>query len=647
MCGIAGFLLQDRERPGRDWPAVATAMADRLSHRGPDAAGHWGDAAAGIHLVHRRLSIVDLSPAGAQPMASSCGRFVVSYNGEVYNAVELRRELEAAGRRFRGHSDTEAMVEGCAVWGVRATIERLIGMFAIAIWDRERQELHLVRDRLGIKPLYWGRSEGDFLFASELKALAAFPGWRAEIDPRAVGAYLRYGTVPAPQAIYRGMEKLRPGFMVTLRRDAEPKLAAYWTLADAVARARARPYFATLADSKAAVAAMIDDAVGRRMMADVPLGAFLSGGIDSSLVVATMQKLASRPVRTYSIGFTQAAYNEAPHAAEIARHLGTDHTELTMEESALIGIVPQVPGLYDEPFSDSSAIPTAALSRLTRDNVTVALSGDGGDELFGGYNRYLWAGRMERFWVLPGAVRRMLAGAAKLIPEATYDGLTGPIQKALGLQAAGHRVHKFADGFAANDAEAYYEMQTTFWRDLQPAGLSAADIARPPGLDTVPDLLDRAEERMQYCDMLTYMVDDILTKVDRASMAVALEVRVPLIDHRLVELSWQVPFAHKVMAGKTKAVLREILADHVPRALFERPKMGFGIPLDQWLRGPLRDWCGSLVADTDWTGELGLDGAAVGAYWKDFLNQGRASAYRLWVLLALAGWLNDTKGRGA
>ncbi len=555
MCGVAGVWDRRRRSAPAALAAMAEAMTGTLRHRGPDAGAVYSDAEAGLALGHRRLSIVDLSPAGAQPMVSSCGRFVVSYNGEIYNAAELRPELEAAGRRFRGHCDTEIIIEGAAVWGVAATIRRLIGMFVIVLWDRRERVLYLIRDRLGIKPLYWAESDGRLLFGSELKALRAADGWTPALDRGSLSAYMRFGYVPAPHTIYRGVRKLEPGVILTLRDTGAPEIAPFWSLAD-VARAGQSGRLALSEDEATdQLDALLRDAIGRRMVADVPLGAFLSGGIDSSTVVALMQAQSTRPVRSFSIGFHERGYDEAQHAAAVARHLGTDHTELYVSPEHAQAVIPNLATLYDEPFADASQIPTFLVSEMTRRHVTVALSGDGGDELFAGYTRYF---RSQTVWrmieAMPQAARGLAAAGLRAMSPALWNSLGAVIPQSVLPTQFGDKMHKLAGMLAGEpEASAFYRQVISLWVD--PAGV-VIDGIEPKGTyedvrikDLVPDFV----ERMQYIDTVTYLPDDILTKVDRASMAVSLEARVPLLDHRVVAFAWSLPPAMKGAGRRRQA----------------------------------------------------------------------------------------------
>lgn len=644
MCGIAGFLDTSRRRAGIDRRTAATAMAQALAHRGPDGSGVWTDAEAGIALAHRRLAIVDLSPAGHQPMASADGGLVVTYNGEIYNAPELRAELEAAGiGPFRGHSDTEVIVEGCRLWGVEATARRLIGMFAFAAWDRRARRLWLVRDRLGIKPLYHGRFGGLTVFGSELKALCAHPDVAPEIDPASTAAFMRYGTVPAPHSIYRDIWKLPPGHILEIdTADGAPAASRpFWSLADVAADGRARR-LDTLSDTEATdrLETLLADAVRRRMVADVPLGAFLSGGVDSSVVTALMQATSERPVRTFTIGFAEDGYDEARHARRVAEHLGTEHTEMTVSPTEARDVIPRLPRIYDEPFADASQIPTMLLSAVTRRHVTVALSGDGGDELFAGYTRHAVAPRLwDRLAPIPQPLRAAAGGMLRAVPPQAWDALFNRLPDRLRPFAAGDRLHKLAGLFPLPDRDAVYRALVSQWPD--PVGLcrgqaeAASPLDDPAGAGAPDDPL----ERMQFLDTLTYLPDDVLTKVDRASMAVGLEARVPILDHRVVEFAWRLPERFKLRDGRGKWLLREVLHRHVPREMMERPKQGFAVPLDSWLRGPLRDWAEDLLDPHRLREEGILDADTVRAAWAGHLSGRRNHQYRLWAVLMFEAWL--------
>ncbi|GAA0584737.1 asparagine synthase (glutamine-hydrolyzing) [Caenispirillum bisanense] len=643
MCGIAGLLTASSAEQSAALLARVEAMGRCLAHRGPDSGDAWIDAAGGIALAHRRLAIVDLSPTGHQPMVSADGRFVVSYNGEIYNAAELRAELEAAGAGpFRGHSDTEVLVQGCSFWGVEGTARRLIGMFAFAAWDRRERQLSLVRDRLGIKPLYWGKFGSVLLFGSELKALRAAGGWAPELDRESVTAYLRLAYVLAPRTIYKSVYKLLPGHILTVAPGGEPRIAAFWSLAQVVAKGKQEP-LNDLSDSEAIahLEELLSDAVRRRLVADVPVGAFLSGGVDSSTVAALMQRVSDRPVHTFTIGFENAAYDEAPYARAVAEHLGTDHTEVYVSSERARSIIPELPRYYDEPFADVSQIPTMLVSGVAREKVAVALSGDGGDELFAGYTRYAFASRLwSRLSWMPRPVRSRLAEALQAVPPGALQALFACLPTSIRPFAAGDRLHKLARVLDLPDVDALYRALVSQWQN--PAALTS--VNEPPGpLDdpvAVGAPVDRVE-RMQFLDMLTYLPDDVLTKVDRASMAVGLEARVPILDHRVVELAWRLPARFKLRNGNGKWLLRQVLYRHVPKSLIERPKQGFAVPLEDWLRGPLREWAEDLLDPALLAADGLIDPGPVRMAWTEHLSGRRNNQYRLWVVLMLQAWRRE------
>jgi asparagine synthase (glutamine-hydrolysing) len=613
-------------------------MADSLAYRGPDDHGVWADTDAGIALTHRRLSIIDLSPTGHQPMISADGRFVITYNGEIFNFLELRRELEARGIKFRGHSDTEVMLEAFTAYGVESTVKRLIGMFAIGVWDRHNRTLTLIRDRLGIKPLYWAKFGKLFLFGSELKALRACPGWTPNIDGSAVAAYMRHNCVPAPHTIYKGVSKLEPGTILTLPPDGEPRLERFWNARTVAQAGLADPLLIDDTELTDRLEELLHDAVRRRMVADVPVGVFLSGGIDSSTVTALMKAANCGPVRSYTIGFDLPGFDEAPHSAAVARHLGTDHTELTVTAKQALDVIPQLPDMYDEPFADSSQIPTHLVSAMTRRHVTVALSGDGGDELFGGYNRYqLTRGALRSLFLMPLPMRRTLARMLRALPADSWQRMSSALPERVRPRQTGDKLHKLAAVLCAENDTDLYRRLITHW---EPAQIMLSDVDQPGMLwdgqveREFPGLL----ERMQFLDLVTYLPDDILTKVDRASMAVALETRVPLLDHRVVEFAWRIPRHTLMRDGISKWPLRQVLYRHVPRDLVERPKTGFGVPLGEWLRGPLRNWAEDLLSEKRLR-EGGLFSvAAVREAWREHLSGRDNWKYLIWDVLMFEAW---------
>lgn len=619
-----------------------------MIRRGPDDAGAWHDGDAGIGLAHRRLAVLDLSPAGRQPMACHTGRYVLAFNGEIYNHQDLRRQL--GGLAWRGHSDTETLLAGFVAWGVRATLARCIGMFAFALWDRHERVLTLARDRMGEKPLYYGwQGSGDkacFLFGSDLAALKAHPAFAAAIDRGALALLMRHNYILAPHSIYQGIHKLPPGHIlaVSLGKRA-PQLASYWSLPEAAMAGVAAPLEGGAEQVADELEALLRSAIGQQMVADVPLGAFLSGGIDSSTVVALMQAQSSRPVKTFSIGFHEAGYDEAAHAKAVARHLGTEHTELYVTPQQALEVIPRLPGLYSEPFADASQIPTFLVSQLARQHVTVALSGDAGDELFGGYGRYFqasrWWQRIERF---PRAMRSSAAASIRMVPPGAWNALAYPLRPLLPASlrrgSIGDKLHKGAALLLARDVDALYRRLLTHW---EPQGLVIGAQEPTPGLDGLLPQLPGLNpiQRMMALDAITYLPDDILAKVDRAAMGVSLETRVPMLDHRVVELAWRIPQAMKLRGGVGKQVLRQVLYRHVPRELVERPKMGFGVPIDSWLRGPLRDWAEDLLDASRLRQEGFFNPAPIRRTWAEHLSGRRNWQYHLWDVLMFQAWLGQ------
>ena len=660
MCGITGL-----------WPVQITSplapivdnMAAALASRGPDAAGSWVDDKGGIALGHQRLSILDLSPAGHQPMHSACARYVLAFNGEIYNQVQLRAELESAGLApaWRGHSDTESLLAAIAVWGLEQTLHRCVGMFAIALWDRQACTLQLARDRFGEKPLYYGwagQGEGAaFVFASELKALKAYPGFAAPVCREALAQYLRFMYVPAPRSIYQSVFKLEPGCVLTV--DGSPPAAApsqplrpgqthgtvsvqrWWALADAVEEGAGNP-LVDEAEALRLLEQQLTESVSLQSLADVPLGAFLSGGVDSSVIVALMQKQAMRPVKTFTIGFDQAGFDESPHALAVARHLGTEHHAMRVTASMAQAVIPNLPAMYDEPFADSSQIPMHLVCKAARQQVTVALSGDAGDELFGGYNRYFWGPRLwRRLGRLPYPLRQALSSTVATLPAGGWDALARP----LGVVRPGEKLHKLARALrGVHDFDGLYRNLVSEWQD--PAALVLGEHGQPvqepksllddplPASGTEGDAL-----RMIYRDSMTYLPDDILCKVDRAAMAVSLETRVPFLDHRVVELAWRLPLHMKIRGNEGKWALRQVLYKYVPRELIERPKAGFAIPVGEWLRGPLRDWAEALLATERLKQEGYFQPEPIRRAWQQHLAGRFDWTARLWAVLMFQSWL--------
>ena len=641
MCGIAGFLDFDQRYSTDVQAAICRAMTDVLVHRGPDDQGQWGDVGAGIALGHRRLSILDLSALGHQPMTSASGRYVITYNGELYNFEVLRSQL--ADVRFRGESDTEVLLAAIERWGLEESLQRFDGMFAFALWDARDRALHLVRDRFGEKPLYYGLLDGALVFASEIKALRTFPTFRPEVDRGSIAQLLRYGYIPAPHSIYRAVRKLPPAtcLKISSRSDAVKAPQAYWSYEAAAQLAKGKPFRGSEEDAVEQLDGLLRRVVASRAVSDVPVGAFLSGGIDSSAIVALLQAGTGRTAHTFTIGFHEKSFNEADSAKRVAEHLRTEHTELYVSSEEARKVIPRLPSLYDEPFADASQIPTFLLSQLARQHVTVALSGDGGDELFGGYNRYTWA---ETIWRhvgrLPYRVRLMIARGIRLGRPAAFDALFRMLERTpagrFSVRNPGDKVQKIGELLHARDQnELYFHLAST-WKATDV--VVGAKEPRHPVLQTRPPALADFTERMMCADAVTYLPDDILVKVDRASMGVSLETRVPFLSDEVAAFAWSLPRAMKLRQGKGKWALRELLARYVPRELFERPKMGFGVPIDSWLRGPLREWSEALLDE----GRLRREGffapGPIREKWAEHLSGSRNWQYPLWHVLMFQSW---------
>ena len=636
MCGLTGFVDFVRGTAAETLRERAEAMSETLRHRGPDDGGVWVDADAGVAMGFRRLSIIDLTDHGHQPMVSSSGRYVIVFNGEVYNYRELRDELTPAGARFTGSSDTEVILEAIQAWGLEAAVRRFVGMFAIALWDRKERALHLVRDRIGVKPLYWGRQGNLLLFGSELKALRAHPNWTPEIDRGALAAYFRHAYIPAPFSIYRGIGKLIPGTIISIGPDGMDSTTTYWSLAAVSEAGGADPLDATEDEAADRLDALLRESVELRMVSDVPLGAFLSGGIDSSTVVAHMQALNSQPVKTFTIGFEDDSFNEAKDAKRVAEHLGTDHTELYVTPAEAQEVIPRLPEWYDEPFADASQVPTALVSRLARRQVTVSLSGDGGDELFGGYDRYprglgLWT-LMQR---IPPPLRPFVAGGLRAVPMPAWSALFSITPERITPGQKGHAMRWLAGNLATGDFSAFFRRLVSTWDAPETLVPGAAEAVSPFWDDGGPG---NVLEHMMYLDSVTYLPDDILAKLDRASMAFGLEARDPLLDQRLFEFAWRLPVNYRVRGDKGKWLLRKVLARYVPPELMERPKQGFSLPIGDWLRGPLRGWAENLLSEGRLSEDEILNPAAVASAWKGLLAGDSATDARIWVVLMFQAW---------
>ncbi len=623
MCGVCGVFS-----PAPVQEAHLAAMAATLAHRGPDGAGLWLEG--GLGLGHRRLAVLELSDLGAQPMLSACGRFVLTFNGEIYNHLDLRRELAAQGHVFRGGSDTETLLAAVVQWGLERTVERCAGMFALGLWDRRERRLSLARDRFGVKPLYYGRAGEAFVFGSELKALRAFPGFAPDLDRDALALYFRHNFIPAPWSVYRAARKLEPGRILHLDGPGrEPRIAAYWSVRAVWEQGAAEPFAGSLDQAAEQLEALLEDAVRLRMAADVPVGALLSGGLDSASVTALMQRAATRPVRTFSIGFAQPDLDEAAQARACAEALGTEHAELYVTGRDMLAVLPRIPRLWDEPFADSSQIPTACVCALARQQVTVALSGDGGDELLGGYGRYLRSGLWERIQALPLALRRSAAGLLRVLPPALF-GLGGSL---------GRRVRRRLDLLTARRFQDFYRCLMS--HETRPQLLVPG--AREPETAWSLDLPERNGRlwSMTLLDALAYLPDDILVKTDRASMGQGLELRSPFLDHRLVEFAARLPEAMKVADGQGKRVLRRVLLRHAPRSLAERPKMGFGAPLEAWLRHELKDWAADLLDPALLRRQGVLDPGRVARLRREFAAGEGGLCHRLWNVLVFQAWLAE------
>lgn len=651
MCGLTGF-WQAKNFSSNIASAVAGQMADRIVHRGPDDAGVWIDEDSGIALAHRRLAIVDLSPAGHQPMVSSSGRYVLVFNGEIYNHLSLRAELEKINsRNWRGHSDTETLLSGFEAWGIEATLQKTVGMFAIALWDRQEKTLTLARDRMGEKPLYYGFQNNTFLFGSELKALKAHPDFVGEIDRDVICLYLRHCYIPAPYSIYKGILKLLPGtyLQLPLNQDFSPLTMptpkAYWRLEDAVEKGLAQPFAGSDMEAIAALDAQLKRSIGLQMMADVPLGAFLSGGIDSSTIVALMQAQSSRPVKTFSIGFSEAGYNEAEYAQAVAAHLKTDHTELYVSPADSMQVIPKLGFMYDEPFADSSQIPTFLVAQMAREHVTVSLSGDAGDELFCGYNRYLRDEQWNKISKVPFGIRRATGRLISKVEPSIWESFFKQIDKVVTLPTnMSQRLDKAATRLeSVNRVEDLYYSLISEIDYPEQALINAKEPITWLTNTGLRLSFSDAKLHMMYMDSMTYLSDDILTKVDRAAMATSLETRVPFLDQNIIELAWSLPLSMKFRDGQTKWLLRQVLYQYVPKHLIERPKAGFGIPLGEWLRGPLREWAEGLLDETRLHQEGFFNVSFVSTRWQEHLEGKHNWQTLLWNILMFQAWLEGER----
>jgi len=645
MCGFVGYLGGEYSFHMSAGESVLRSMADTISSRGPDDSGYWCHPEQVLGLAHRRLSVIDVSPAGHQPMRSMGGRYTIVFNGEIYNHLQLRKEIESICEipGWRGHADTETLLAGFEAWGVQETVDRVTGMFAFSVWDHKENVLILGRDRVGEKPLYFGWQDNTFLFGSELKALKKHHAFRSEINRNAITLLLRHNYIPAPYSIYQGISKLSPGCLLKVSlAEPDPKVWPYWSATDVAIAGVRQPFKGTANDAVDQLEYLTMDAISQQMVADVPIGAFLSGGIDSSAVVALMQAQSDRPVKTFSIGFYEKGYNEAEHAKAVARRLGTEHTELYVSPEDAMNVIPDLPKLYCEPFSDSSQIPTFLVSQLAKQHVTVALSGDAGDELFCGYNRYQMTNRLWRMLsMLPVPIRALLAKLIVSFTPQNWNNIADIIPGLRRLNNVGDKFHKGADLLTSRSMEELYLRLVSHFRD--PASIVIGSHEPPTLLtDNLPDLVGFDDvQRMMMLDLVTYLPDDILVKVDRAAMGVSLESRVPFLDHRVVEYAWSLPQSIKFKDSISKWPLRQLLYRHVPQKLIERPKMGFGVPIDSWLRGPLREWAEGLLDVTRLRQEGFFDPAPIHEKWAEHLSGKRNWQHHLWDVLMFQAWLEE------
>ena len=634
MCGLVGFW--DGQSSLQDPYSIISKMTDRLRHRGPNDKGIWCDAEQGIALGHRRLAILDLSSQGHQPMHSHNDRYVIIYNGEIYNYLELKKQLQKNNHHFTSHSDTEVILTLISSYGLDAALQRISGMFAFALWDKKNKVLHLARDRMGEKPLYYGRVNQCWVFGSELKAIRVYPHFENKVDRASLALLMQYGYIPAPNSIYEHIYKLPPGHYLSLtysNRHSLPEPKPYWSAIKVAQDGLHNPLHLTDKEVIQSTEELLSSIIRSRMISDVPIGAFLSGGIDSSLITALMQKNSSQPIKTFTIGFQDPAYNEAGYAKAIAQYLQTDHTELYIDADQAFNLIPNLPSIYDEPFADSSAIPTCLIAQLTRQHVTVCLSGDGGDELFGGYNRYLLGNTLSN-------MVRFLPYPLRLLLQKTLLALSSPSMEALlqysKLPMIHHKLHKLSSVIAVKSTNDLYPYLISQWLDPQ-------EIVKEGGRTQYNPLLEKNDmiKKMMLYDTLFYLPDDIMVKVDRACMAVGLENRAPYLDHQLFAWTWRLASNMKIRNRTTKWLLREVLAQHIPQSLFARPKMGFSIPLGSWLRGPLRDWADALLNKSSIEAQGYLEAGPILKKWEEHLTGKRNWQYPLWTVLMFQAWLHE------
>lgn len=646
MCGICGFLNISKSSTKDELTNIIIPMTESLHYRGPDSSGFWIDENCGVVLGHRRLSIIDLTLEGHQPMESN--RYVITYNGEVYNYRAIRKHLEEKGYYFRGHSDTETILLAIEEWGLKSALEKFTGMFAFALWDKKEKKLYMVRDRIGEKPLYYGWLGNTLVFGSEIKALRKHPNLKFEIDRNVLNSYLRYNYIPTPNSIYKNIYKLEPGSVLEISAyDKKIVSYYYWNPVEEVRKATLNKFTGSVEEALSNLDLILRDTIKNQMISDVPLGAFLSGGIDSSTIVAVMQAISTQPIKTFSIGFYEDAYNEANYAKDVANYLGTNHTELYVTPEEARSVIPNLPNLYDEPFADSSQIPTFLVASLTKEKVTVSLSGDGGDELFGGYNRYFWT---EKLWDnikwMPNGLKGLTSQTLTSFSPQTWDSifsLVNPmIPNKFKQRLPGDKIHKLAEILNAHTPEEVYRKLVSTWRN--PTEVVKDSFEIPSNSFKEKEVkLSSFIEKMMFTDVVTYLPDDILVKVDRACMGVSLESRVPFLDHRIVEFAWRLPLEMKIKNNEGKWLLRQLLYKYVPRELIERPKMGFGVPIDSWLRGPLREWAESMLDKEKIVKEGFFYPEPIRKKWKEHLSGKRNWQYHLWSILMFQSWLDSNK----